>query len=90
MSGKRKWGESKALVIEAHGMGLTVKQTARRHGLSLMTVRNLVARLGITMAPEKRGSFDKVTRKYMDYKWSDQSHKFEDVEERPRGESEEG
>jgi transposase len=82
MSPKRKWGESKALVIKAHGMGLTVKQTAKQFGLSVMTVRNLVARLGVTMAPEKRGSFDKVTRKYAEYK-------FEDIEERPRGESEE-
>lgn len=82
MSAKRKWGESKALVIQAHAMGLTVKQTAKRFGLSVMTVRNLVARLGITMAPEKRGLFDRVTRKYAEYK-------FEETEERPRGESEE-
>lgn len=80
MSSKRKWGESKSLVIQAHGMGLTVKQTAKRFGLSVMTVRNLVARLGIKMAPEKRGLFDRVTRKYAEYK-------FEETEERPRGEN---
>lgn len=82
MSTKRKWGESKAMVIQAHGMGLTVKQTAKRFGLSILTVRNLVARLGITMSAERRGSFDKLTRKYAEFKYGES-------EERPRGETEE-
>ncbi len=81
MSGRRKWGESKQMVIDAHALGLTVKQTVKHYGLSILTVRNLVARLGIRMTTEKRGTFDKVTRKYLEYKSGE-------TKDYPRGESE--
>lgn len=50
---RRQWGSIKDAIIEAHGLGLTVKQISEKTLTTEGTVRNCLTRLGMKCNPSK-------------------------------------